>query len=228
MAGELLTVRRCAVGDRRDARSPRAQVAGGELAHPPGAHEEHTSPREVVEDLLRKGCGGGRHRGGCLPDGRLDPCASPGVQRHPEQPVEEGAGRADVVRVANLPEDLALAGHERVQARCDTEEVERGRLVAQPVQHRLERGSLLLGELEQRRDGTFLQGCRLTRREVELRAVAGGEDDALAAEGERGREGARAVEVDGDALPELYRGLVVRDANECELHGASAPTRRSG
>ena len=64
--------------------------------------------------------------------------------------------------------------------------------------------------------------------EVDLGAVARREHDRLAAVGERAGERARACEVDGDALAQLDRGLVVRDADERQVHGAASVTRRSG
>ena len=66
------------------------------------------------------------------------------MQRLPEHAVEQQARRARLVRGAHLAEDLALARDERVEARGDAEQVQRGRLVAQPVERgldlRLERG----------------------------------------------------------------------------------------
>ena len=62
----------------------------------------------------------------------------PGVERHPERPVEQRARRAGLERVAHLPEDLPLARDERVEPGGDAEQVQRGRLVGEPVRDRSE------------------------------------------------------------------------------------------
>ena len=57
------------------------------------------------------------------------------MERLAEHVVEQRPGRAGLEGVAHLAEDLALAGDERVEPGGDAEEVERRRLVAQPVEH---------------------------------------------------------------------------------------------
>src|SRR5437868_5083280 len=82
--------------------------------------------------------------------------------------IAERPRRCRVVGGAHLAEDLALARHERVEPGRDAEEVERRRLVVQPVDERRER---LTRHLLERGDGAVdaLVG------QVELGAVAGRE-----------------------------------------------------
>ena len=79
------------------------------------------------------------------------------MERLPEEPVEQRAGRAALERVAHLAEDLALAGHERVEPGGDAEEVQRGAVVAEPVEHGRERRAVVAGEREQRAAGALVE-----------------------------------------------------------------------
>ena len=72
---------------------------------------------------------------GALGDRRLGTHLLARVQRLAEQPVEHGPRRAGLVGRAHLAEDLALAGHHRVEPGSDAERVQRRRLVAQAVEH---------------------------------------------------------------------------------------------
>ena len=138
------------VRDRRDRGATGAQVARGQLAHLAGADEQHGAAVEIAEDLLCERGGGGRHRRRALADRGLDARATARVQRLAEEAVEQRAGRTDLEGIAHLAEDLALAGHERVETGGDAEQVEGGAVVAEPVEHRRERGPSSPGELEQR------------------------------------------------------------------------------
>ena len=200
----------------RDLRAARNEVAGGCLAHLPGADDQDAVAVEVAEDLLRERCGSGGHRRGALADRRLDPDAPPGVQRLAEEPVEERAGRAGLEGRANLAEDLPLAGHERVEPGGDAEEVERGCLVVQPVERCGEVGRPIACDLAQRLDRERL--VLLVADEVELGAIARREHDRLSFE-PPSQLTAR-VEVERDALAQLDRSAVVRDTCERQLHGA--------
>ena len=133
------------------------------------------------------------------------------MQRLAEEPVEQRAGRAGLEGAPHLPEDLALAGNERVEPGGDAEEVQRRRLVPEPVERGGEIGGAVARELRHRRDG-FVLGVLLAR-EVELGAVARRQHDRLAAEPLGAAAPAR-VEVERDALPQLDRSAVVRDADE--------------
>ena len=107
------------------------------------------------------------------------------MQRLPEELVEERARRAGLEGRPHLAEDLALAGNERVEPGGDTEEVQRGRLVAEAVERGGEVVAAVACELRERPDRELLDVLLLD--EIELGAVAGGEDDRLAVEtlGER-------------------------------------------
>ena len=70
-------------------------------------------------------------------------------ERLAEDAVEQRPRLDGLVRRAHLAEDLALARHERVEAGGDAEEMQRGRLLVQPVEDAVER---LAGELLERRD----------------------------------------------------------------------------
>ena len=150
-------MRRRAVRDRRDRGSTRAQVPRRQLAHLAGADEQHGVAREVAEHLLGEGGGGGRHRGRALADRGLDPGAAAGVQGLPKEPVEQRAGRSELERVPHLAEDLALARDERVETGRDAEQVQRGTVVAEPVENRGERRGVGAREREQRLAATFVE-----------------------------------------------------------------------
>ncbi len=176
LCGEPFCMLERAIDDGRYRCAARAEVPGGQLAGPPRSDQHDATAVEAFEDLLREGGRRCRDGGGALADRRLETRATPGVQRHAEGPVEHRAGGSRLVGVPHLPEDLALAGDEGVEARCDAEEVQRGRLVRKPVCDRSERVRVRAREREERavRD---LARVAVARRDVELRPVAGGEDD---------------------------------------------------
>ncbi len=205
-----------AVGDDGDLRAARDEVAGRRLAHLPGAEQQHAAAGELAEDLLRERGRGRRDRGRALADRGLDAHLPADVQRLAEEPVEQRPGRAGLEGGAHLAEDLALAGHERVEPGGDAEEVERRRLVVQPVERGRELVGAIARDARQRCDGLFV-GVLLAH-EVELGAVARGEHDRLGAE--LGGQPPARVAVERDALPQLDRSAVVRDADERQLHRA--------
>ena len=180
--------------------------------------------REALEDLLRER-GGGRGDGRwALADRRLDPCAASGVECHAEGAVEQRAGSARFEGVAHLAEDLPLAGHERVEAGGDPEQVQRCGLVRETVRERREGSCVRAGQCEERVVGSLCETVVVVRSEVELRAVARREDDRLlclarAARQAASQRGGR-VEVDRDPFAQLDGRGVVRDAGERELHDA--------
>ena len=137
------------------------------------------------------------------------------MERVAEQPVEDRTGRAGIVRRAHLSENLALAGHHRVEAGGDTKEMERSGLVPEPVQRRAE----LLLECEQSRLGLPLRRVGGLLRKVELGPIAGRQADGLATlAGQSAREITRAIEVERSALAQLDGRLVVRNADEDDTH----------
>ena len=209
-----------AVRGEHDLRAARAQVACGLLADLADADQQDPAAVQVAEDLLgeRRGCR--RHRRRALADRRLRANLAAGVQRLPEDAVEQLSGRARLVRGAHLAEDLALARYERVEAGGDAEEMERGRLVAQAV----ERGLDLRLELGERRDRTLLGLVDVFRHDIELRAVARREADRLA---ELSGEQCRMLTVERDPLSQLDRRVMVRGADENEAHHAKWVTGRA-
>ena len=106
--------------------------------------------------------------------------------------------------------------------------MERRGLVGKPVEGRLDARALVASELEQRGHCARLEKKLLFGGEVELGAVARREHDGLAAVRQRAGERCRAVEIDGNALAELHRCLVVRDADERQVHGLGSVMTRSG
>ncbi len=222
LVGETLCMLERSVGDVGDDGAPGTEVASRELAHPSGADEHDAAIVEVLEDLLGERGRRRRDRRRALPDRCLDAGSPSCVERHSEHPVEERPRRAGLERVTHLAEDLALARNHRVEARRDAEKVQRGRLVRQPVRN----GSKGLrggpGEREQRAVGAIRKPGVLLGSDVELGAVARREDDGLEGLSRRelSRESRCSPEIDRDALAELERGAVVRDACERESHVA--------
>jgi len=118
-----------------------------------------------------------------------------------------------VVRGTNLAENLALSRHERVEAGGNPEEVQRRRLVSQPVERRLH----LRLELGERLDRTPLRVFEIVGGDIELGAIARREADRLPET--RGKH-RRLLTVERDALAQLDRCVVVRGADEDETHQA--------
>ena len=102
----------------------------GRCAHLPGAEQQHPTAGEIVEDALGERRGGRGHRGGVLPDRRLDAHAPACAQRLAEQPVEHRPRGAGLVRRPQLAQDLAFAGHAGVEPGGDPEQMDADRLVA--------------------------------------------------------------------------------------------------
>src|SRR5581483_3065567 len=160
-----------------------------------------------AEDLFGERGGGGRDRSRALSDCGLCAHLATCVQRVPEDTVEQCAGRARLVRRPHLAQDLPLAGHERVEPRGDTEEMERGGVVAQPVEHGL--------ELAEDLDRAAFRLVRVLCLDIELGAVACGETDRGA---ELLRNRVRLVPVERNALAQLDGSVVVRGADEDQVH----------
>ena len=135
------------------------------------------------------------------------------MQRLPEDSVEEQARRSRLVRGADLAEDLPLARHERVEPGCDTEEVQRRRLVAQAVERGLDLGL----ELGERCDSPLLRLVDVFRNDIQLRAVARRQTHGLP---ELGGEQRRVLTVERDAFSQLNRCMMVRRADENETRHA--------
>src|SRR5487761_1444761 len=209
-AGELLLELRAvglAVGDERDARAAGAKVPRGLLADLAGADEQNVAAVELAEYLLREGRsrrGDGRRT---FTDGGLRPHLASGVQGVPEHAVEQRPCRACVVGRAHLSENLALTRNERVEPGSDAEQMQRGSVVAQAVQRRL--------ELRQDLDRPALGLVGVFGFDVQLGAVARREayrpPEAL---GQR----MRLLGVERDALAQLDRSVMVPGSDENEAH----------
>jgi hypothetical protein len=119
------------------------------------------------------------------------------VQRLAEEPVEHRTRRTDLEGGADLAEDLALPGNERVETAGHPEEMEGSRLVGEPVDDRAQFVRRETADRFQRRHRTVFP---VRADEVELGPVAGREADRLALHGERRRQVARLRERDERAL----------------------------
>ena len=202
------------VRDDCDLRAARDEVASGRFAHLPGAEQQDAATVELPEHLLgerRRGRGHGRR---ALGDRRLAADSPAGVERLAEEAVEERSGGACLERRPYLSQDLSFAGHERVEPAGDAEEVQRRGFVPEPVQRRRELARGLPCEACDRLHRLLLDV--LGRREVELRPVAGREHDRLAVQ--PCRQLTAGLQVERDALTQLDRSAVVRDAGKRELH----------
>ena len=137
------------------------------------------------------------------------------MQSVPEEAIQDWAGCSGRVCGADLPEDLSLPRNHRVEACGNAEQVKGGGLVAEPIQ----RGAELGLESEQCRFGLPLGVVGGLGGQVELGAVARRQANGL---GVVARKPARklpgAFWIEGCALPQLDRGLVMRDADENDAH----------
>ena len=203
--GQLLGALERAAGDDALCPAP-AQVARSQLAHPAGAEEQGALAFETPELALGEiDCGRGNGLGH-LGQLRLGANALARVERILEEPVQDRARRAGAERrfvgVANLPEDLPLAGHERVETGRDAEQV-------------LDR----LATLPARQDGLELQpglsleraprNLRVAALEVDLGPVAGREHDRA----ELLRELDRVPVCQVEPFPQLERRMAMRHAD---------------
>ena len=142
------------------------------------------------------------------------------MKRLPEDAVEEDARRSELVRNAHLAENLPLAGHERVEAGRDAEEMQRGGAIVQPVERGLDLGL----ERSERGDSVTLGRLRVVGRDVELGAVARREAHRLAAALREPRgERLRRLPLERDPLAQLDRRVVVRGADEDEADHPKCP-----
>ena len=172
---------------------------------------------EAAEDLLRERSCGGRHRSGALADRGLRAHLPARMERLPEDAIEQRPGRPELVRNPNLAEDLAFARNERIEPCRDAEEM----VSSSPVAQAVERGLDLGLERSERRGGSALGLACIGGGDIELRAVAGREAGHLASVlrqpcGKR----LRLVAVERNLLAQLDRRVVVRGADEDEMHHA--------
>src|SRR6185437_7403912 len=134
--------------------APRDEIPNRKLTCLAGSDDENAAVAQIPEHLLREGGRSRRNGRRALADrglcARLPSC----LHRLPEKAVEQRSRRTTVVRRAHLAEDLSFARNHRVEPGGDAEEVECGRITAEPV----ERGAEVRLEGEQRGLG-FLLGC---------------------------------------------------------------------
>jgi hypothetical protein len=137
------------------------------------------------------------------------------MQRLPEEPVEHRAGRAGLESGADLAEDLALAGDERVEPRGDSEEMERRRLVREAVDDRAE---LLHRQPADGDKGVHGAQFGIGADDVQLGAVAGREAHRLPVLGERCRQLAGLRQGNECPLTDSDRRPLVGEPDEREHH----------
>ena len=186
-----------------------------------GADEQHAAARQVAEHLLRR-----------APQPRTRPTR--GSRRSPSRvrtflPTRSawrnsrsstGPCARRLVRVAHLAEDLALAGHERVEARPRP-----GRGAAQrPRRSGGRRSSLAAEQCPATR--ALLGRLGLRADEVQLGAVAGRERTASPSAASSARARAAPARSSVDALAHLDGRQAVRRADEDEAHAKCPMCRR--
>ena len=173
-----------------------AQRLGGEavvLSTCNRTEQKNAVTCKIAEHLLRQRRRRRGDRSRALVDRSLHPNPLAGVQRLPEEPVEEGARCPGFERRPHLAENLSLARNERVEPGGDTKEMERRCLVAQAIQ----RSRQIVGPVAG-------QPCeRVDRLAVEPLS-----------------ERSARVEIQRDALAQLDRSSVMRHAGQSQLHEA--------
>ena len=137
------------------------------------------------------------------------------MQRLAEQLVEHRAGGAGLEGGAYLAEDLALARNERVEPGGDAEEMERGRLLGEPVDDRPDPLRGQPAELLERLECTPLA---VIADEVELGPVARRQADRLSAPRERRGQLACLRQRDERTLADCDRRSLVGEADERDRH----------
>jgi hypothetical protein len=132
------------------------------------------------------------------------------MQSLAKEAVEHGAGGAVLVGDFDLPEDLALTGHERVESGRDPEQVQGGGVATEPVE---------VGRCRQSVDGESFGRIGVGVDGIDLRAVARREAHDLGAlRRESVGELPRAFAVEGHALANLDGRQAVRGADENDAH----------
>ena len=185
--------------------------------------------RELAEHLQGQLDGGGADAHGALADGGLGAHALADLERVPEQLVEDDGRAAAVAGLLvgglELGDDLRLADDHRVEARGDAEQVRDGAVAGVAVQRRLQLAGATpacRARCSQRR---LARRQRVAPVQVQLGAVAGAERDGLAGDAlveQVLAQAQRVLLVESQALAQLERGGLVRDAGDDDVH-ASAP-----
>src|SRR5215211_2380784 len=231
--GETLRPLDGTIRDEDAVDAARDEIDGGQVAHLPRAQDEDPPTFESPEDPLGKlGCSGG-DGGRVLADRGLRAYPPTDPERLAEEPVEDGPCGACLARglvgSAHLAEDLRLPGDQRIEAGGYAENMQSCRLVRERVESR---GDLALREAGQSGQLCECTGlCRLfvAVREIELCAVARGEDHRF---GVGARQSLHQLSVLGCAheelLAQLDRRAVVGGADEDESHLPRNATRGRG
>ena len=195
----------------------RLQVDARELRHLAGPEDQHAETLQVAEDLLR-------HRHGPLAESGLGPDAFADGERGVEQTVRQRAGVFEIVcggvSVLDLTENLRLADDQGIESGGDAKQVTRRVRAAvdeQVRRHRVVAEAVILAhEPAEEALGPLRVGHR-----VDLRAVARGQHDQLAAEPafrERAQRTVHPLPREVDALAQLYRCGTMADAHGVEPH----------
>ena len=221
------------VGDQDLLDAVRLEVRRRELAGLAGADDEHGVVAELAEHLQGELDGGRADAHGALADGGLGAHALPHFERVPEQPVEDHGRAAAVAGLLvgglELGDDLRLADDHRVEARGDAEEVGDGAVAGVAVQRRLELARRDAGVARQVRQRRLARRERVAPVQIQLGAVAGAQGDGLAGDAlvqQLLAQAQRGLLVQGEALAQLERGGLVRDAGDDDVHPLSP--RRCG
>ena len=191
-----------AVGDRERADPGPGQGGCGETGHRAGADHDRRAIGEAPDVVGRTVQGGGDDRRGGVVDVGLGVRPLADAQRlleeHVERRTDGSRGLPVTERLADLPEDLALTDHHRVEAGGDGEEVRHRGVVVVHVEVRqqlLGRDARTVAEQARDRLDGAVEPIHLG---VGLAAVARGEDGGLGD-----------VLGVGDVMSELHRGVVV-------------------
>src|ERR671923_808167 len=198
------------------------EVPGRHLADLSGADDEDPPAGEVSEHLRSEGRRGGRDGGRALADRGFGADALAGMERLPEEPVEERPDRAALVRRADLTLDLSFARDQRIEPGGDAKEVRGRRLLLEAEEVRLELRRRDAAEIGQLGGRPPTGGIRVGRRQVELRPVTRREADGLAALSQPLGERRLAVRVERDPFPHLHGRETMRGSDEQQLHATWA------
>ena len=218
--GDALGAVGAAVRDDEAADLLRVQVARRELDHLAGADEERSVPFEAREHAPREPDSRGGDRDRVRADRGLRPHPLGHREGGLEQPVQQRAGRAcllrGAVRVLELAEDLRLAEDQRVEPGGDGERVAHRVRSLDAVQASGER-PVAAGFGDQ----PVCERFRPDADAVELGAVTGGDDQRLGEPGqgaERRERARQPLGVEHDAFTHLDRRGAVVQAEDEERH----------
>ena len=141
-----------------------------------------------------------------------------------KQPVEHRAGRLHLgcgrVGFLHLSENLRLADHERVEPGGDAEQMTRDVQIGDLVRMRHELGTVHAVELAHEGQEARARQREVVARGVQLRTVAGRQDDRLARRAALGQRPQRAIEaprLEVEALAQLDRRGAMADSDQEEM-----------